>query len=543
MHLNRGHEIVKGMGKDAREQDDGASLEDRRFRIAAIPILALLASGIGYCAFAFVQAARFRGPLEWYMGSGWRVWTAATALSAGIGIAALVLVAWRAVSRGGGVPLFATLRLALYVAIAHLILFASTVHPFRRIFFDFSVAVAFGAFALLLLVGGPIVRALPHRVVRATDLALMNLCVIVVGAELALRGLALVRPSPVFTPATSGVEERLRQNRFASGTLRYGFPCNSAGHYDSEFLPKRPGTPRVVAIGDSFSASVVPHYHHFTTVAERELPGIEVYNMGVPGIGVLEYLHLLRDEALPLEPDLVVVNLFVGNDLRPPNLPPRRDRLLRSWYDKEEILLNVVPRRLVTIAREKRAMEGTEGAGTSPQETAGAALLLGDDPEGISEAFPWVDDWRKEPPAMSEEALLRNEIHGARDAWATSADPYPALFSVFRDIEATADGARLAFLIIPSRFQVEEDWRLRVADVIPATGSDPDYPQERLARWFEERGIPYLDLLPVLLRVPPLEDGRRHLFRNNDTHFNVRGNEVTGRELARFLEPILAGER
>ena len=43
-----------------------------------------------------------------------------------------------------------------------------------------------------------------------------------------------------------------------------------------------PGTPLAVTIGDSFSASIVPHVYHFTTVAERALTlGPIIANIGV----------------------------------------------------------------------------------------------------------------------------------------------------------------------------------------------------------------------------------------------------------------------
>ncbi|MGB3969125.1 MAG: hypothetical protein WBO45_20490, partial [Planctomycetota bacterium] len=56
-----------------------------------------------------------------------------------------------------------------------------------------------------------------------------------------------------------------------------------------------------------------------------------------------------------------------------------------------------------------------------------------------------------------------------------------------------------------------------------------------------EQGIPCLDLLPVLLAVPPLADGNRHLYLRNDTHWNARGNAVAARALAPWLRNLLRG--
>lgn len=53
--------------------------------------------------------------------------------------------------------------------------------------------------------------------------------------------------------------------------------------------------------------------------------------MGLPGTGPVDYLHLLVKEALPLEPDLVVIALYVGNDVvsQERSAPPDR------WYDAQ----------------------------------------------------------------------------------------------------------------------------------------------------------------------------------------------------------------
>jgi hypothetical protein len=37
-----------------------------------------------------------------------------------------------------------------------------------------------------------------------------------------------------------------------------------------------------------------------------------------------------------------------------------------------------------------------------------------------------------------------------------------------------------------------------------------------------------------------MEDGRRHLYHLQDTHFNARGNEIAGRALARFVDSLLS---
>ena len=93
-------------------------------------------------------------------------------------------------------------------------------------------------------------------------------------------------------------------------------------------------------------------------------------------------------------------------------------------------------------------------------------------------------------------------------------------------------------MLIPDEFQVEDGlWD----EVVASVGSrlDRDQPQDRIRAFLRQEGLPSLDLLPILRAVPPLADGQRHLYHLQDTHFNVRGNQVAGEKLAEFLRPYL----
>ena len=89
-------------------------------------------------------------------------------------------------------------------------------------------------------------------------------------------------------------------------------------------------------------------------------------------------------------------------------------------------------------------------------------------------------------------------------------------------------------MLIPDEFQVEDAlWEQIVARA--GVTLERDRPQRLVAGFLEERGVPFLDLLPVLRAVPPLSDGNRHLYHSRDTHFNARGNRVVAEALASFL--------
>src|SRR5436309_13471021 len=110
-------------------------------------------------------------------------------------------------------------------------------------------------------------------------------------------------------------------NRFRGkpGAPDYDFYLNSRGFKDVEFKPqKEANTYRILALGDSFAFGVVPYQHNYLTLLKQQLNSsdrhIEVLNMGIPGIGPQHYLALFVNEGLQLQPDMVLVSFFIGND-------------------------------------------------------------------------------------------------------------------------------------------------------------------------------------------------------------------------------------
>ncbi|HEY2748887.1 MAG TPA: hypothetical protein VGL86_29905, partial [Polyangia bacterium] len=314
-----------------------------------------------------------------------------------------------------------------------------------------------------------------------------------------------------------------------------GFPVNTRGFNDDEFV-KNQGC-LVTAVGDSFTVGIVPHEFHFATVAERAL-GCPIDAIGVPAVGPEEYLLLERDEALPLEPDVVLVDLFVGNDIVD-NLRGR-DHFrggMRRWLDRHDMLVYELPRRLAILARERRrGHAGSPAAITATARAPGDKLLSRDE---LVRAFPWLTDPSREPPSMSQDAYLALETrHGVEICGGGDEPYYRRFWEILDEMRAAAAPRTLAVLVIPDELQVEDPlW----AQVSARAGMplDRDRAQRILAARFAEKGIPYLDLLPILRAEPVASDGMRHLFHRGDSHLNARGNAVTGAALAAFLRPLL----
>lgn len=394
--------------------------------------------------------------------------------------------------------------------------------PFRvrfPVLSEITASLTYGCYALWYPWLPRLERMFADRPRRILDIVCMNVVVTLVLTEFGLRFLATVWATPILVTESSSSQIRRESERMKPGAMRFGFPINKDGHYDIDLEPGN-HRPLVASIGDSFAYGMVPHPYHFTTVCERELPGVEVYNMGFPGTGPPDYIYLV-EQAAALAPDLIVIQLFVGNDIAAAAGP--KLKLSARWFDADRYLSMVVLHRL-RLLMQYRLSKSTSTTKTTDQWTSD---------------YPWLED------PMLEEPTLNRELYvtlASGNAW-TCCSPidviYERFFRSLRELEQAAGDIPVAFVLIPDEFQLDDElW-----NEVQKSTDDPlerFLAQSRVNAWMDNTDRPFLDLLPALQQVEPMEDGKRHLYHLNDMHFNRRGNEFAGRELARFLKPILA---
>lgn len=89
----------------------------------------------------------------------------------------------------------------------------------------------------------------------------------------------------------------------------------------------------VVVLGDSFVACTGVEAADASASSLEELSRLSTYNMGVAGVGLHEYVELLRRYGLPLEPRVVILNIYEGNDLRD---AVRYQNFLKSGRDRRD---------------------------------------------------------------------------------------------------------------------------------------------------------------------------------------------------------------
>ncbi len=455
---------------------------------------------------------------------------------------AWLVLGFRALLRGGRVS-FGALRWTLYVFAAWWLLHALEVLIGHSRVIEATRAVAAGLVAsgLLLVSFRPDsfcrVGSSP-RMLRIADLILGNVALLLILGECGVRGASHLFPSPLLDRHGASLSERLAAHRTEPFSLHYGRPRNSLGYVDEEFVAP-PGSRVIVSIGDSFSQGAVPWEYHFTTVCEERMSHVEVFNIGVSGIGLEEYRSLMETEALPLSPDVLVVNLFVGNDLVPGTRhgKPRGESPPREYgrFDLDRFHLPVVVRRVGVLWR-----ESSRSAGLGTPQGADARRLSERSKAELEREFPWLADPMLEAETFSETAFLDIEQRRARGICASQDDRFERAFAVLTEMRRLAGDTPLLVVLIPDEFQVEDALWEVLRQRFPAKKLERDRAQTVLIEWLTEQGISFVDLLPEFRQVEPLADGRRHLYHRQDTHFNARGNRLAGQVMATALQRLIA---
>lgn len=82
-----------------------------------------------------------------------------------------------------------------------------------------------------------------------------------------------------------------------------------------EYVTTRPAhTKRILLFGDSFTAGDgVSNDKRFGDLLESTMPGLEVYNFGLPGSGTDQQYLIYREHARSLEHDLLIVAVLIEN--------------------------------------------------------------------------------------------------------------------------------------------------------------------------------------------------------------------------------------
>ncbi len=115
---------------------------------------------------------------------------------------------------------------------------------------------------------------------------------------------------------TLSIKEPAALTEFENAVLEYiRSPINEEGFRSIPFKQYQTEKPKILLIGDSFTWGHSPS-NTFNSFADELLTkGYVVYNTGISGADVAQYLAIAKQYIAILKPDVVIVNFYLGNDI------------------------------------------------------------------------------------------------------------------------------------------------------------------------------------------------------------------------------------
>jgi hypothetical protein len=369
---------------------------------------------------------------------------------------------------------------------------------------------------------------------------------------------------------------RLKTTEY-DGVLR----TNSRGIVGPDVAASKPaGEFRIVVLGDSYTVGgQVPYEQTFPAVLEQRLrsagyPSVRVINAGVGGYTTFNEGGLLRENLDWLQPDLVVVAAFVGNDVsenvlataagyrdapeHPKGLTwgqaaPRLVDDSGSWFARNNLSGPPPPAAWNpddplpnAVGNQPSSPPATAPTPTIRQTMRGIWDALRADSLLLGKLFGEpIDPSVSTAPGMAPLAVQQQRLNLTSFEWSILRDrprtywldvAWPLFGRYLSEIRTTAGGvgAPVVVLTIPEMSQFDDQMRARTTANFRFRDDEVDWdrPQRDLAAEAQQAGVPVLDLLPLFRSM----SDRASLYLRIDTHFTAYGHEVTAAALATFLE-------
>jgi hypothetical protein len=307
-------------------------------------------------------------------------------------------------------------------------------------------------------------------------------------------------------------------------------------------LQKPPGVIRIAVLGDSYvEAMQVAENETFTAVIQRDLADcpalkgkrIEAMNFGVDGYGTAQELAVLQRKAWAYSPDIVVLAIFLGNDIRNNSVSLESDRcrpffvfegdelkLAGPWIDSPSFRLWCMARfdyrdlRLVEMFR--NTLEAVREGSAAP--TANRPV---------------------------ESAINYNIYKPPTDAvWADAWRVTEGLVAAVNE-DATRHGAMFLAVTEDTGIQVWPDPAVRERFARHLGVADLFYPDRQIEELGARHGFAVLAMAPQLQAYAQSHHQFLHGFKNTPMgfgHWNATGHAEAGRLISqRLCAMITAG--
>ena len=300
---------------------------------------------------------------------------------------------------------------------------------------------------------------------------------------------------------------------------------------------KKPGTYRVIFLGDSFVHALgVPYEDVFFNLIGQQFKAenkpVEVIGLGVEMYGTVDEYMLYRHVARHYRPDLVVLCFYVGNDLfnnHPPETHRPGARLINGQIEFQPVKLkrrNPVRDffrkhvRIYSYLPELFKNAAALISSTVSKKTGRSSR------EEIRARFETMAD------AEYTYRTIKEDESGIR--WRITLKVLEKLETDVKD-----DGGRLALCVFPTMAQVyDRYWKVLVQKYEPEWTDERDrfLPQDILAEFCRSHDIDFIPLSRKMMTAA--RETHERFYLDGDIHFNAHGHAFTARELATGIKEI-----
>lgn len=318
------------------------------------------------------------------------------------------------------------------------------------------------------------------------------------------------------------------------GSIVNGFATNSRGFLTPDVPFEKPAnTYRVLLIGDSYAYGTIPYPLTFIRIVEKKLQEklgnekkIEVINLGIPCTGPGTYERVLALEGIKYDPDLILVSIFLGNDLTDDVMLNSKIKELNikaptpAWYERLK-LYNFVKNLYIV----ENSFKKTKMTTTTSQKVG---VYTGEGAEEYKPNTPILnnDDYTK----MSKDKLyLFIKDYGVYD------ENFTNVQATLNEVNTLSKryNKNILYLLFPDELQFKPEFVFSLATEEEKKKIDLNLPQNQMEKYFIENKIDYIDFYPFLNSQPDPS----HFYQPNDSHLNSLGNEaVTGPIVNRILQ-------
>jgi len=398
-------------------------------------------------------------------------------------------------------------------------------------------------------------RGVPNRTRFARTLGSLLLVLLstALGGALLEAGARMLLPEPakpsetympdkeaIFTLRPGSVHSQTIKGN-AGDILRVEMTVSKQGIRDREYGPKPPGEYRIVMIGDSYTMghglpveAMISRRMDELLASENPPLRVEVINCGVGGYAPWQERLFLRERGFPLDPDLVIVQLFPANDVagsyskvkkRLEAFEEQWERRLQEYRSKHEFPIRAERWAQTHSNAYSLFVEGLKSDGPLRD-------LLAD--------CRFVAPVRHDPIVITtqrnsyQEVCLKDWYPGLEEAWGLFADSVQGI----RD-DCRARGVDVAAYVHGDMISLLPDAWLQLNEMFPETPYEMNKDIRKGNELLDSLEIPRASVFEALRAHPVPEE----VYYVNDGHFTPLGAKIVAGCLAQFVRERFLREK